>query len=102
MSDEDDPAGDALALSRDCLGSDDSDNLREPLLIHFIRVVGEQGACPIQIVRMNNRAGHGRILTVGFSAANFVSTTKPQIAQRFNVSSGWHASPLASADKQGV
>jgi hypothetical protein len=43
---------------------------------------------------------HGRIL--GFSAANFVSTTKPQIAQRFNDSSGWHASPLASADKQGV
>jgi hypothetical protein len=85
-----DPAGDALALSRDCLGSDGSDNLREPLLIHFIRVVGEQGACPIQIVRMNNRAGH------------FVSTTKPQIAQRINDSSGWHASPLASADKQGV
>ena len=50
-------------------------------------------------------AGHGRILTVGFSAANFVSTTKPQIAQRFNVSSvenGLHGSPLASADKQGV
>jgi hypothetical protein len=35
-----------------------------------------------------HRAGHGRILTVGFSVVNFVSTTKPQIAQRFNVSSG--------------
>jgi hypothetical protein len=49
-----------------------------------------------------HRVGHGRILTVGHDAVNFVSTTKPQIAQRFNVSSGWHASPLASADKQGV
>jgi hypothetical protein len=70
----------------------------------FIGIKDRMGECPGRLFVHHETPFirlHGRILTVGFSAANFVSTTKPQIAQRLN-ESGWHASPLARADKQGV